>query len=103
MKILHEFILNDYNNGSSVARNQIIDLMLGRKDDYLMMSDGDIEIVPHSSNAMMRYMEEQGRLPGRLGPHPSGFSPDRARTTKFQFDLTKCRTENVNYVAWTQY
>ncbi len=99
----HEFILNDINKGSSVARNQIIDLMLRRDDDYLLMSDGDIEIVPHSSFAMMRYMEEQGRLLGCIGPHSSGFSPDRAKTTRFQFDLTKCRKENVNYVAWTQY
>ena len=103
IEIPHEFILNDINKGSSVARNQMIDLMLRRKDDYILMSDGDIEIVPHSSFAMMRYMEEQGRLLGCLGPHSSGFSPDRARTTKFQFDLTKCRKENVNYVAWTQY
>lgn len=99
----HEFILNETNKGSSVARNQIIDLMLKRGDDYLLMSDGDIEIVPHSSFAMMRYMEEQGRSLGCLGPHSSGFSPERNRTTAFQFDLTKCRKENVNYVAWTQY
>ncbi|CAN5873523.1 hypothetical protein BH20ACI4_BH20ACI4_09240 [soil metagenome] len=101
--IPHEFILNDINKGSSVGRNQIIDLMLRRKDDYILMSDGDIEIVPHSSFAMMRYLEEQGRLLGCLGPHSSGFSPDRTKTTNFQFDLSKCRKENVNYVAWTQY
>ena len=103
IELPHEFILNDINKGSSVARNQMIDLMLRRGDDYLLMMDGDIEIVPHSSFAMMRYMEEQGRLLGCLGPHSSGFSPERERTTKFQFDLTKCRKENVNYVAWTQY
>ena len=103
IELPHEFTLNDINKGSSVARNQIIDLMLKRGDEYLLMSDGDIEIVPHSSFAMMRYMEEQGRLLGCLGPHSSGFSPERARTTKYQFDLTKCRKENVNYVAWTQY
>lgn len=103
IELPHEFILNETNRGSSVARNQIIDLMLNRGDEYLLMSDGDIEIVQHSSFAMMRYMEEQGRSLGCLGPHSSGFSPERNRTTAFQFDLTKCRKENVNYVAWTQY
>lgn len=99
----HEFILNKENKGSSVARNQIIDLLLERGDDYLMMMDGDIEVVPFSSFAMLRYMEEQGRLLGCLGPHSSGFSPFREKTTKYQFDLSKCRKDFVNYVAWTQY
>ncbi|MCD9185055.1 MAG: methyltransferase domain-containing protein [Pyrinomonadaceae bacterium] len=103
IKFPHQFILNKENKGSSIARNQIIDLLLKRRDDYLMMMDGDIEIVPFSSFAMMRYMEEQGRLLGCLGPHSSGFSPLRERTTKFQFDLSKCRKDFVNYVAWTQY
>lgn len=103
IKFPHRFILNKENKGSSIARNQIIDLLLERGDDYLMMMDGDIEVVPFSSFAMMRYMEEQGRLLGCLGPHSSGFSPLRERTTKFQFDLSKCRKEYVNYVAWTQY
>ncbi|HQU81626.1 MAG TPA: methyltransferase domain-containing protein [Pyrinomonadaceae bacterium] len=99
----HKFFLNKENKGSSIARNQIIDLMLERGDDYLLMMDGDIEIVPFSSFAMMRYMEEQGRLMGCIGPHSSGFSPLREKTTQFQFDLSKCRKDFVNYVAWTQY
>jgi len=103
IELPHHFFLNKENKGSSIARNQIIDLMSERGDDYLLMMDGDIEIVPFSSFAMFRYMEEQGRLLGCLGPHSSGFSPLREKTTKFQFDLSKCRKDFVNYVAWTQY
>jgi len=99
----HEFIINRENKGSSVARNQIIDLLLKRGDDYLLMMDGDIEIVPFSSFAMLRRMEEQGRRLGCLGPHSSGFAAERSKTTRYQFDLTRCRKEFVNYVAWTQY
>lgn len=99
----HGFIINSENKGSSIARNQIIDLFLKGGNDYLMMMDGDIEIVPFSSFAMFRYLEEQGRLLGCIGPHSSGFSPQRAQTTKYLFDLSKCRKAFVNYVAWTQY
>lgn len=103
IEIPHEFILNDFNKGSSVARNQIIDLLLERDDDYLLMLDGDIEIVPHSSFAMLRHMEEQGHSLGCCGADSYGYSADRAKTTKLQFDLEKCRKDNVNYVALTQY
>lgn len=99
----HRFVINAENRGSSIARNQIIDLFLTDGGDYLMMMDGDIEIVPFSSFAMFRYLEEQGRLLGCLGPHSSGFSPQRGQTTEYLFDLSRCRKEFVNYVAWTQY
>lgn len=99
----HKFILNDSNKGSSVARNQIIDLMLARREDYLLMIDGDIEIVPHSSYALMRYMEDQGHFLGCLGPYFFGYSDDRNKTTKVLFDLAKYPKENVNSVALTQY
>jgi GT2 family glycosyltransferase/SAM-dependent methyltransferase len=99
----HKFILNESNKGSSVARNQIIDLMLARREDYLLMLDGDIEIVPHSSYAIMRYMEDQGHFLGCLGPYFFGYSDDRNKTTKVLFDLAKCSKENVDSVALTQY
>lgn len=99
----HRFILNPYNRGNAIARNQIIDVMLAEGGDYLLMMDGDIEIVPFSSYAMLRHMEESGRLLGCLGPHSSGYTPFREKATKYLFSLSDCRLENVNYVAWTQY
>jgi SAM-dependent methyltransferase/GT2 family glycosyltransferase len=99
----HEFILNSANKGSSIARNQIIDLMLKRGDDYLMMMDGDVEIVPFSSFAMLRHMEEQGCALGCIGPHSWGMTPQRENASKYLFDLINYRREYLNYVVWTQY
>ena len=81
----------------------MIDLMLKRRDDYLLMIDGDIEIVPHSSFAIMRYMEDQGHYLGCAGPYFYGYSADRSQTKKIQFDLSNCPKEEINYVALTQY
>ena len=42
--IPHNFIFNKENLGNSIARNQIIDVMLQWKADYLLFIDGDIEV-----------------------------------------------------------
>ena len=65
--IPHQFIFNRDNLGSSIARNQIIDYMLACDADYLLLMDGDIEIVPFSSFAMLRYMENNGHQLGCIG------------------------------------
>jgi glycosyltransferase involved in cell wall biosynthesis len=68
----HRFIYNSQNLGNSVARNQIIDVALEFGADYVLFMDGDIEIVPFSSFAMMRYMEDSGSRLGCIGPHSGG-------------------------------
>ena len=68
----YRLILNPRNLGNSIARNQIIDYMLETDADYLLMMDGDIEIVPFSSFAMVRQMENCGHRLGCIGAHSAG-------------------------------
>jgi GT2 family glycosyltransferase len=103
ISIPHKFLLNNRNLGSSIARNQIIELMLKISGDYLLLMDGDIEIVPFSSFAMLRRMEDSGHLLGCLGADSFSFTDDRSLATKYLYSLDSCSFENTNLVAWTQY
>jgi glycosyltransferase involved in cell wall biosynthesis/SAM-dependent methyltransferase len=104
MDIPHKFILNRENLGSSVARNQIIDYMTRECDAvYLLFVDGDIETVPCSSFAMLRHMENHGRLLGCVGANSWAHTPERTRVTPYLFSLYGHQIETTNLVAWTQY
>ena len=104
LDVPHKLILNAENRGSSVARNQIIDYVTGECDaDYLLFTDGDIEVVPFSVVAMLRHMENSGRRLGCVGAISSGHAPERARTTPFLFSLEGLGLQPNDDVAWTQY
>ena len=98
----YRLILNSSNLGSSIARNQIIDDMLACGAAYFLFTDGDIEIVPFSSFAMLRYMENNGRgwagsAPIRTVKRPSAIAPRPSCTPSTR----RFGTTNLN--AWTQY
>lgn len=97
----YTLIFNKENLGNSVARNQIIDYLMESGADYLLFMDGDIEVVPFSSFAMFRYMENQGSRLGCIGACSAGQSPHRQRTSDSFFAISK--VESTNLVAWTQY
>ncbi|MFN2413978.1 MAG: glycosyltransferase [Pyrinomonadaceae bacterium] len=100
----HRLILNGENRGSSVARNQIIDFAAGECGaDYLLFTDGDIEVVPFSSFAMLRHMEDAGRRLGCVGAISSGHAAERARTTPYLFHIDGASVQANDDVAWTQY
>ncbi|MFO1429864.1 MAG: glycosyltransferase [Candidatus Competibacteraceae bacterium] len=99
--IPHRFICNDSNRGNSVARNQIIDYLLECGADYLLFMDGDIEIVPFSSFAMLRYLENQGERLGCIGACSAGQTPYRERASAAFYSIEQVETTNL--VAWTQY
>ncbi len=101
--IPHKFIFNPENLGNSIARNQIIDYMLECDADYLLFMDGDIEIVPFSSFAMLRYMENNGHRLGCIGADSNGQTPIRQRASTSIYSIEGCRLETTNLVAWTQY
>jgi GT2 family glycosyltransferase len=102
--IPHKFIFNRENMGSSVARNQIIDYMTRECGaDYLLFMDGDIEVVPFSSLAMLRHMENHGRLLGCVGADSYNHTTERARSRHCLFSLAGHQLETTNLVAWTQY
>jgi glycosyltransferase involved in cell wall biosynthesis len=99
--IPHRFILNDKNLGNSIARNQILDYLRECEADYVLLMDGDIEVVPFSSFAMLRYMEDQGTRLGCIGACSAGQTPYRDRSSPAFYSIE--RVETTNLVAWTQY
>lgn len=103
--IPHKFILNPVNLGSSSARNQIIDQMLEFDADYVLFIDGDIEIVPFSSFAMLRYMEKSGPRLGCVGAdfreHAQTLQREKASTSLFHIDGRSVITASL--ICPTQY
>jgi glycosyltransferase involved in cell wall biosynthesis len=97
------FIVNPANLGISVGRNQLLHHMRAIDADYWLMLDGDIEIVPFSSLAMLRYMESQGERLGCIGADSGGQSPRRDQATPVLYAIDPARTQTVDLVAWTQY
>jgi glycosyltransferase involved in cell wall biosynthesis len=103
LDVEHAFILNQRNLGNSVARNQIIDYARSVKADYLLFMDGDIEIVPFSSVAMLRHLESNGSRAGCIGPHSWGQSNQRTRVSPSLYAVDPATVVTTNVVAWTQY
>jgi len=103
--IPHKFILNPENMGSSIARNQILEEMRELDADYVLFIDGDIEVVPFSSFAMLRYMEKNGRTVGCVGAdfreHAQTLNREKASTSLFHIDGRSVVTASI--VAPTQY
>jgi glycosyltransferase involved in cell wall biosynthesis len=100
--IPYRLILNPTNLGNSIGRNQIIDYLLECAGDYLLFMDGDIEIVPFSSFAMLRYMESCGQRLGCIGADSASQTPIRQRASAYLYSIDG-RIETTNLVAWTQY
>ncbi|MGH7863047.1 MAG: glycosyltransferase, partial [Candidatus Dormibacteraceae bacterium] len=96
-------IFNGRNLGVSTARNQIVDYALGCDADYLLFVDGDIEVVPFSSFAMLRYLENNGHRLGCIGADSVGQTPFRERGTPAFYSVDGARVESTSLVAWTQY
>ena len=99
--IPYKLILNRDNLGNSTARNQIIDCMIQCDADYLLLMDGDIEIVPFSSYAMFCHLENAERTLGCIGADSAGQTPHPHRATEYLYSIE--RAEATNLVAWTQY
>jgi glycosyltransferase involved in cell wall biosynthesis len=99
----HRIVCNEHNVGNSRARNQIVDYALEVDADYILFVDGDIELVPHSSVAMLRYLEGFGRTLACVGADSNDYSDERANTTSSLFSLHGLRVETLDLVAWTQY
>jgi glycosyltransferase involved in cell wall biosynthesis len=100
--LAHRVILNPTNRGSSIARNQIIDHLHECNADYLLFMDGDIEVVPFSSFAMLRYMENCGHALGCIGADSASQTPLRERASPLLYSIDE-PLETTNLVAWTQY
>jgi hypothetical protein len=97
------FILNGRNRGSSIARNQMIDYAREAGVDYILFMDGDIEVVPFSSVAMMRYLEAGGPWLGCIGANSTGQTTLRERATPSFYSVHGHPVASTTAVAWTQY
>lgn len=90
------------NLGQSVARNLIITQCIDKEIDYLLMLDGDIEIIEYSGFAMTNYLlQHKDDKVGCIGMYSRN-------CTSHQDDLaTQClyiaHTDNHPGMAWTQY
>lgn len=103
LDVPHHFILNPHNRGNSIARNQIIDHLLASGAEYVMFMDGDIEVVPFSSFAMLRHTENSGRRLGCLGADSGWQTPYRDRASVCLYTIDGLQRDTTNLVAWTQY
>ena len=99
----HKFLYNPTNLGNSLARNQIINYMLECGADYLLMMDGDIEIVPFSSFAMFLHMEKSNRQLGCIGADCRRHTPDRAKVSPYLDAIDRAALRKGEDIAWTQY
>jgi glycosyl transferase family 2/methyltransferase family protein len=100
----YKFIMNHENLGCSVARNQIIDYMLGVGADYILMMDGDVEVVPFSSYAMLRYMENNGDQVGCVGIlGPRSDTIYREKATPCLYNVDPRLIKEINSIAFTWY
>jgi glycosyltransferase involved in cell wall biosynthesis/SAM-dependent methyltransferase len=99
----HRLLLNPQNRGNSIARNQIIDYLQEVNGDYLMFMDGDIEVVPFSSVALLRHMENCGSQLGCIGANSAGQTPHRSHTSPCLYAIDPAQVRSTNLVAWTQY
>lgn len=92
------------NLGQSKARNDLIWAVQKTKPHYMLMVDGDIELVPYSAFAMARFLESVPDNIGCIGMN--------SRNCTHKLDLetaTSCRkieawmTQGDPQIAWTNY
>ena len=99
----HRFVYNDRNLGNSIARNQIVAYAREAGADYVLLMDGDIEIVPFSSFAMLRYLQTHGSRVGCIGAFSLSQTPMRERATTSWYSIDPRTVQSSDIVSWTQY
>lgn len=90
------------NRGISVARNLLIDMAREQGAEFVLLVDGDIEIVPVSVYTMMRYLDCHRNV-GCIGAYSGAYTKDRLRMTGSLLNIEESRVKNDIEVAWTQY
>jgi hypothetical protein len=94
----HEFF--DQNLGQSIARNHMIDYCMSTGADYLLMVDGNIDLIPYSAAAMASFMAQTNGI-GCVGLY-SGNCTD----TPMDASTVCAQITNPTLgpgIAWTQY
>lgn len=94
----HNVTLFNTNMGQSIARNRIIDYCVDNQVQYLLMVDGDIEIIPYSIWSMVN----------KLGHGVGCFGLNGRNCTDLDDDVSECMHVgelrcSTPGQAWTQY
>ncbi len=93
-------LLNAENQGISLARNRVIDVMLEEGADYLLLTDGDIEVVPGSVAAMLEHLAASDPQVGCIGADSYTHTRDRAAATPYLASLAGCRISDDREELW---
>lgn len=93
---------NEVNQGISKARNKLIDMARAQGAEFVLLVDGDIEIVPISVYTMMRYLDCHKDV-GCIGAYSGAYTKDRTRMTGALLNIEESRVKSDIDVAWTQY
>lgn len=93
---------NTRNFGISIARNQIIDISQEYQADYLLMLDGDIEVVPFSTYAMWKYLSAH-KVGGCIGANSLNYTSSRLKSATHLYEIDPKRIKDDVRIAWTQY
>lgn len=92
------------NVGASVLRNSLINL--SADCDYILFTDGDIEIISYSSLALMALMEDsksKGAKLACIGAYCNSYSTDRDKCTVDARYISSMLVRFEPVIAWTQY
>lgn len=90
------------NEGISRGRNFIIEVARTIDTDFLMLMDGDIEIVPLSSYVMARYLGCHPEV-GCIGAYSANYTKDRTLAASKLIEIPESRVKDDVQCAWTQY
>lgn len=93
-------LLNGENLGNSRARNQVLDVVLEAGADYLMFTDGDIEVVPGSVVAMLRHLERSAPEVGGIGAECFADTRHREQATPYVASLAEYRISDDRDELW---
>jgi GT2 family glycosyltransferase len=93
-------LLNAENQGISLARNRVIGVMLAEGADYLLLTDGDIEVVPGSVAAMLEHLAMSEPEVGCIGADSYSHTRDRMATTPYLPSLAECRIADDREELW---
>ena len=90
------------NYGISKARNMILDYAVQIKSDYILLMDGDIEVVPYSVYHMVRYLRCHSDV-GCIGAYPNSWTDKRGHEDAVLGEIPESRVRGDIRCAFTQY
>ncbi len=93
-------ILNAGNLGISLARNRVLDVLLAAGSEFLLLTDGDIEVVPGSVVAMHEHLAASDPWVGCIGADTRTHTRDRAAATPYLASLAACRVTDDREELW---